>query len=86
MEATQEQMAKLRSELDVVNVNMTVLRELTGGLKPGQEPTEDHQLIRELHSTCKEMQKRILELIPVVANEEITCIHFRNSAKNPFNS
>jgi len=70
--ASPEQMAKLRSELDIVNVNMAVLRELIGTQKPNQEPSEDHQLIEELNSTCREMQKRILELIPVISNEEIT--------------
>ncbi|CAK5078782.1 unnamed protein product [Meloidogyne enterolobii] len=69
----QDQMAKLRSELDLVHVNMTVLRELIAQMKPGnngKEPPEDFYFINELYSTCKEMQKRVLELIPVVANEE----------------
>uniref|UniRef100_A0A914L9U1 GAT domain-containing protein n=1 Tax=Meloidogyne incognita TaxID=6306 RepID=A0A914L9U1_MELIC len=68
-------MAKLRSELDLVHVNMTVLRELIAQMKPGnngKEPPEDFYFINELYSTCKEMQKRVLELIPVVANEEVT--------------
>ncbi|CAK5073712.1 unnamed protein product [Meloidogyne enterolobii] len=71
----QDQMAKLRSELDLVHVNMTVLRELIAQMKPGnngKEPPEDFYFINELYSTCKEMQKRVLELIPVVANEEVT--------------
>ncbi|KAL7070133.1 hypothetical protein ACQ4LE_010361 [Meloidogyne hapla] len=76
LQLVQDQMAKLRSELDLVNVNMTVLRELIAQMKPGnnnnKEPPEDFYFINELYSTCKEMQKRILELIPVVANEEVT--------------
>lgn len=73
---TGEQMAKLRSELDVVKVNITVLRELLGTLKSGPESTsaknEDYQLMEELVVTCREMHKRILELIPIITNEEIT--------------
>lgn len=72
-------MAKLRSELDVVKVNITVLRELLGTLKSGPESTsaknEDYQLMEELVVTCREMHKRILELIPIITNEEITCEH-----------
>ncbi|KAL3092397.1 hypothetical protein niasHS_007606 [Heterodera schachtii] len=72
-----EQMAKLRSELDIVQVNLTVLRELVAQMKPTNdggvtEAPEDFHFVRELHSTCKEMQKRILELIPSVSNEEVT--------------
>jgi len=75
--ATPEQMAKLRSELDMVNVNIEVFRELIANLKPksanGESSNDgDFQLIQELNSTCREMQKRILELIPILTNEEIT--------------
>jgi len=41
-------MAKLRSELDLVHVNMTVLRELIAQMKPGnngKEPPEDFYFI-----------------------------------------
>ncbi|KAF7632778.1 hypothetical protein Mgra_00007840 [Meloidogyne graminicola] len=74
LQLVQDQMAKLRSELDLVHVNMTVLRELIAQMKPGnsKEPPEDFYFINELYATCKEMQKRVLELIPVVANEEVT--------------
>uniref|UniRef100_A0A183CN36 VHS domain-containing protein n=1 Tax=Globodera pallida TaxID=36090 RepID=A0A183CN36_GLOPA len=40
VEATPEQMAKLRSELDLVHVNLTVLRELVAQMKPTNEGTE----------------------------------------------
>uniref|UniRef100_A0A914H062 Target of Myb protein 1 n=1 Tax=Globodera rostochiensis TaxID=31243 RepID=A0A914H062_GLORO len=63
-------------ELDLVQVNLTVLRELVAQMKPTNEGTEteapdDFHFIRELYSTCKEMQKRVLELIPSVTNEEV---------------
>uniref|UniRef100_A0A915CZJ3 TOM1-like protein 2 n=1 Tax=Ditylenchus dipsaci TaxID=166011 RepID=A0A915CZJ3_9BILA len=70
--ASPEQLAKLRSELDVVNVNLTVLRELLGTLTPNQEEAGEWELLQGLYTTSKEMQKRILELIGVITNEEVT--------------
>lgn len=70
--ASPEQLGKLRSELDVVNVNVTLLRELLGNLTPNHEEPEDYSLMQALYTTCKEMQKRVLELIPVITNEEVT--------------
>lgn len=51
MAATPEQLAKLRSELDIAQVNLTVLRELVAGMKPNNatgtaEPPEDFHFIR----------------------------------------
>lgn len=47
LQLVQDQMAKLRSELDLVHVNMTVLRELIAQMKPGnsKEPPEDFYFI-----------------------------------------
>jgi len=70
--ASPEQLGKLRSELDVVNVNVTLLRELLGNLAPNHEEPEDYSLMQALYATCKEMQKRVLELIPIITNEEVT--------------
>lgn len=70
---TPEQRAKLQSELDVVQSNMTVLGELLNELKPGQEPREDElELLQELHGTCETMQQRLVDLINKLANDEIT--------------
>jgi hypothetical protein len=70
--ATPEQLAKLRSELDVVNSNLTVLRDLLSGLSPGQESADELQLLQQLFATSKEMQSRVLELVPIITNEEVT--------------
>ena len=67
-----EQIAKLQSELDIVQSNMQVLNEMLNELTPGKEHTDDWTLLFELHGTCEAMQKRIVELIEKVANEEIT--------------
>lgn len=67
-----EQLAKLRSELDIVSGNLQVLREMLSELAPGHEDPEDLQLLHDLHSTCRQMQTRMLELLERVANEEVT--------------
>ena len=41
-------------------------------LAPGSESNEDFQLLQELHKTCRQMQLRLVELLNVVTNEEVT--------------
>ncbi|XP_039285719.1 TOM1-like protein 2 isoform X2 [Nilaparvata lugens] len=67
-----DQMAKLRKELDVVTGNMNVLNEMLTELTPGKEHPSDIQLLKELYSTCKVMQQRLVELISKLANDEVT--------------
>ncbi|KHJ99880.1 GAT domain protein [Oesophagostomum dentatum] len=70
--ASAEQLAKLRSDLDVVNSNLKVFREMLTEIIPGQETADELQLLNELHSTCKQMQQRVRDLIRTVGNEEVT--------------
>ncbi|XP_044735026.1 TOM1-like protein 2 isoform X2 [Chrysoperla carnea] len=67
-----EQIGKLQSELDVVQNNMAVLSEMLSELTPGKEDSSDLELLQELHSTCKAMQIRLVELIGKLANDELT--------------
>lgn len=67
-----EQLNKLKNELEVVQGNMKVLSEMLTEMKPGLEHKDDWELLLELHGTCQSMQKRIVELIEKVANEEVT--------------
>lgn len=67
-----DQLAKLRSELDVVQGNMRVFGEMLTELTPGQEHPSDMELLQDLQKTCHCMQSRIVELIDKVANEEVT--------------
>ncbi|XP_058458868.1 TOM1-like protein 2 isoform X2 [Malaya genurostris] len=69
---SQEQIAKLQSELDIVTMNMTVLGDMLTELKPGQEDPSDYQLLTELVTTCREMQNRIVDLIGKVHHDELT--------------
>lgn len=70
--ATAEQLAKLRSDLDVVNSNLKVFREMLTEIVPGRETEDELQLLNELYATCKQMQLRVLDLIRSVGNEEVT--------------
>lgn len=67
-----EQMTKLKNELEFVQGNMKVLSEMLTEMKPGQEHKDDLELLVDLFQTCQSMQKRIVELIEKVANEEVT--------------
>lgn len=67
-----DQLAKLRSELDVVQGNMRIFGEMLNELTPGQEHPSDIELLQDLQKTCHSMQSRIVELIDKVANEEVT--------------
>ncbi|KAB0401139.1 hypothetical protein E2I00_011481, partial [Balaenoptera physalus] len=66
------QIARLRSELDVVRGNTKVMSEMLTEMVPGQEDSSDLELLQELHRTCRAMQQRVVELISRVCNEEVT--------------
>ncbi|XP_032671516.1 TOM1-like protein 2 isoform X2 [Odontomachus brunneus] len=74
----EQQMAKLQSELDVVQGNMRVLSEMLAYLTSpdqsnNQQPdSADLELLTELHSTCKAMQVRVVDLIGKLAHDEMT--------------
>ncbi|CAM4770075.1 unnamed protein product [Rotaria magnacalcarata] len=69
---TPEQIAKLRSELDVVQTNAQVFGEMLVILQPAEEHPQDLDLLLELHKTCIQMQARIIDLLSQVAIDEIT--------------
>ncbi|KAM3914723.1 target of Myb1 membrane trafficking protein [Leptodactylus fuscus] len=69
---TSEQMAKLRSELEVVNGNVKVMSEMLTELVPQKATPSDLELLQELNRTCRSMQQRVLELIPRVTHEQLT--------------
>ncbi|KAB1265259.1 TOM1-like protein 2 [Camelus dromedarius] len=84
--ANSEQIARLRSELDVVRGNTKVMSEMLTEMVPGQEDSSDLELLQELHRTCRAMQQRIVELISRVCNEEVTeeLLHVNDDLNNVF--
>ncbi|KAK1341549.1 hypothetical protein QTO34_017964 [Cnephaeus nilssonii] len=69
---TPEQIGKLRSELEMVSGNVRVMSEMLTELVPTQAEPADLELLQELNRTCRAMQQRVLELIPRIANEQLT--------------
>uniref|UniRef100_A0A452TF70 Target of myb1 like 2 membrane trafficking protein n=1 Tax=Ursus maritimus TaxID=29073 RepID=A0A452TF70_URSMA len=84
--ANSEQIARLRSELDVVRGNTKVMSEMLTEMVPGQEDASDLELLQELNRTCRAMQQRIVELISRVSNEEVTeeLLHVNDDLNNVF--
>ncbi|XP_077388692.1 TOM1-like protein 2 isoform X3 [Festucalex cinctus] len=84
--ATPQQVARLRSELDIVRGNIKVLSEMLTEMVPGQEDKSDLELLQELHRTCRAMQQRVVELISRMSNEEVTeeLLHVNDDLNNIF--
>ncbi|KAK7168310.1 hypothetical protein R3I94_002386 [Phoxinus phoxinus] len=84
--ANPEQIARLRSELDVVRGNIKVMSEMLTEMVPGQEEASDLELLQELNRTCRAMQHRVVELISRVSNEEVTeeLLHANDDLNNIF--
>nr|XP_016854189.1 PREDICTED: TOM1-like protein 2 [Anolis carolinensis] len=80
------EIARLRSELDVVRGNTKVMSEMLTEMVPGQEDSSDLELLQELNRTCRAMQQRIVELISRVSNEEVTeeLLHVNDDLNNVF--
>uniref|UniRef100_A0A6I8SZ89 Target of myb1 membrane trafficking protein n=1 Tax=Xenopus tropicalis TaxID=8364 RepID=A0A6I8SZ89_XENTR len=69
---TPDQLAKLHSELEIVNGNAKVMSEMLTELVPQTAKQSDVELLQELNRTCRAMQQRVLELIPRVTHEQLT--------------
>ncbi|XP_073707540.1 target of Myb1 membrane trafficking protein-like isoform X2 [Garra rufa] len=57
-----EEKQKLRSELDLVKGNLTVMTEMLNNVKPGETSASDAELLQ--------MQQRVVELIPNLSEDE----------------
>ncbi|XP_068607613.1 target of Myb1 membrane trafficking protein-like isoform X2 [Brachionichthys hirsutus] len=60
---------KLRKELALVRGNLTVMSDMLNELTPGQSQQDDVALLQQLYSVGKNMQTRVMELIPQLLDD-----------------
>jgi len=69
---TQDQISKIRSDLQITQQNMSIFSEMLTELNPGKEHPQDKSLFDQLHATCRAMQTRLVELIDQVDDDKLT--------------
>ena len=69
---TPEQLVKLKEDLTIVEGNITVHDDMLNEMTPGEEHPDDWELLLELNKTCRAMQRRVMDLIDTVLNEDAT--------------
>ncbi|XP_034544582.1 target of Myb protein 1-like isoform X2 [Notolabrus celidotus] len=64
-----EQEQKLRNDIALIRGISPVMSEMLNELTPGQIQHDDTELLQQLYSVCKNMQTRVVELIPQLLDE-----------------
>ncbi|XP_035603779.2 target of Myb1 membrane trafficking protein-like isoform X1 [Oncorhynchus keta] len=69
---TPYQVKKLKTDLGVVRGNLTVMSDMMSQLDPATAKHSDTELLQELYVACKDMQDKIMELVPRLSEEKLT--------------
>ncbi|XP_028311672.1 target of Myb1 membrane trafficking protein isoform X4 [Gouania willdenowi] len=62
---------KLKSELGVVRSNLTMMSDMMSQLDPVTVKQADMELLEQLYTVCKEMQDRIVTIVPRLSEEKL---------------
>nr|XP_012777782.1 target of Myb protein 1 isoform X3 [Maylandia zebra] len=62
---------KLKGELGVVRSNLTMMSDLMSQLDPVTVKQADMELLEQLYTVCKEMQDRIVKIVPRLSEEKL---------------
>ncbi|KAK7174354.1 hypothetical protein R3I93_001539 [Phoxinus phoxinus] len=66
-----QQMKTLKAELEVVRNNISVMSDMMSQMEPGSLEPTDTELLQQLYSMSKDMQGRMVELIPRLTEEKL---------------
>ncbi|KAM9474461.1 target of Myb1 membrane trafficking protein-like isoform 3-T5 [Salvelinus alpinus] len=69
---TPNRVKKLKTDLGVVRGNLTVMSDMMSQLDPATAKHSDKELLQELYAACKDMQDKIMELVPRLSEEKLT--------------
>ncbi|XP_051995802.1 target of Myb protein 1 isoform X1 [Xyrauchen texanus] len=67
-----QQSKQLKAEMEVVRTNLSVMSEMMSQMEPGSIQHSDTELLQHLYSMCKDMQGRMVDLIPRLTDEKLT--------------
>ncbi|XP_063760951.1 target of Myb protein 1 isoform X4 [Eleginops maclovinus] len=62
---------QLKTELGVVRTNLTMMSDMMSQLDPVTVKQADMELLEQLYSVCKEMQDRIVKVVPRLSEEKL---------------
>ncbi|KAK1876977.1 Target of Myb protein 1 [Dissostichus eleginoides] len=68
---TPSQIKQLKVELGVVRTNLTTMSDMMSQLDPVTVKQADMELLEQLYSVCKEMQDRIVKVVPRLSEEKL---------------
>uniref|UniRef100_A0AAY4CQS3 Target of Myb protein 1 n=1 Tax=Denticeps clupeoides TaxID=299321 RepID=A0AAY4CQS3_9TELE len=66
-----DQMKQLRLDLWSIRGNLTVMSDMMNQLDPSSTQSTDKELLQQLYTTCKDVQNRLVKVIPSLSEEKL---------------